>query len=164
MIPINGYKKSGFHNNEPSTSFSFTASSVSEIPFIFDEDEEENNPASGYPDGSLIRARGDYKVYIVKGNYKRWIQTAEIFNAYGHLRWEDIIEVEPEELNNYQDTWLIRADGDPRVYEVNADGTKHWLNMTADQFTVSGRLWDMVYLVNSNERDSYQTGAEVMFE
>jgi len=119
---------------------------------------------SGYPEGSLIRASGDYKVYIIKNNYRRWIQSAEIFNAYGHLRWQDIIEVSPDELNNYQEAWLIRADGDRRVYEVNADGTKHWLNMTAEEFTISGRLWEMVYIINNFERNFYITGAEVMFE
>lgn len=164
MIPINGYKKSGFHNNEPSTSFSFAASSVSEMPEIIKEEEENNENTVNYPDGSLIRAKGGYKVYIIKGGYKRWIQTAEIFNAYGHLHWEDIIEVSPEALDDYQNSWLIRADGDPRVYEVNADGTKHWLNMTAEQFTASGHLWDMVYIINSHERNAYQTGADVMFK
>lgn len=119
---------------------------------------------SSYHEGSLIRASGDYKVYIIKNNYRRWIQSAEIFNAYGHLRWQDIIEVSPDELNNYQEAWLIRADGDRRVYEVNADGTKHWLDMTAEEFTVSGRLWEMVYIINNFERNFYITGAEVMFE
>jgi hypothetical protein len=121
-------------------------------------------PVTLYPDGSLLRAVGDYKVYIIKGNYKRWIQAAEIFNHYGHLRWEDIIEVSPEELAQYQDAWLIRAADDYRVYEVNGDGTKHWLNMTAEQFTASGRSWEMVYIVNSFERDFYQTGPDVLFQ
>lgn len=115
-------------------------------------------------DGSLVRAVGDYRVYIIKGNYKRWIQSAEIFDHYGHLKWEDIIEVSPEELAQYQDAWLIRAANDFRVYEVNGDGTKHWLNMTAEEFTASGRLWDMVYIVNSFERDFYQTGADILFQ
>jgi len=118
--------------------------------------------SKSHPEGSLIRASGDYKVYIIKNNYRRWVQSAEVFNAYGHLLWEDIIEVSPEELNSYQDAWLIRADGDKRVYEVNADGTKHWLNMTAEEFTISGRLWDMVYIINTFERDFYQTGVDVM--
>jgi len=161
MIPFNQYKEKGFHNNEPSTSFSFTASSVTDVPII--EDEEEDQPIVNYPEGSLIRAKGGYKVYIINGNYKRWIQSAEIFNAYGHLRWEDVIDIEPEELSQYQDAWLIRASDDRKVYEVNADGTKHWLNMTAEQFTISGRLWDMVYIVNSYERDFYTTGVDVMF-
>ncbi|OGC47058.1 MAG: hypothetical protein A3A94_01155 [Candidatus Portnoybacteria bacterium RIFCSPLOWO2_01_FULL_43_11] len=116
-----------------------------------------------YPDGSLLRAKGDYKVYVIKGNYKRWIQTAEIFNAYPHLRWENIIEVEPEALNQYQEAWLIRSANDLRVYEVNADKTKHWLNMTAEEFSISGRKWEMVYIVNDFERDFYRTGVDVMF-
>ena len=162
MIPFNQYKKSGFSSNEPLTSFSFTASSVADIPII--ENNEENQPTVSYPEGSLIRAIGDYRVYIIKNGYRRWIQKAEIFNHYGHLRWEDIIEISSEELAEYQEAWLIRADNDRRVYEVNADGTKHWLNMTAEEFSISGRLWKMVYIVNSFERDSYQTGANVMFQ
>ncbi len=126
----------------------------------------EGNPGNpgDYPDGSLLRAKGGYKVYIIEGNYKRWVQRAEIFNAYAHLRWEDIIEVEPEVLAEYQQSWLIREINDSKVYEVNEDGTKHWLNMTAEQFSISGRLWDMVYIVNSFERDFYQTGSDVRFD
>jgi len=122
------------------------------------------NPSANYPDGTLLRTKGGYKVYIVNGEYKRWIQTAELFNRYGHLRWEDIIDVEQSVLNQHQESWLIRADGDPRVYELNADGTKHWLNMTAEQFVQTGHQWEMVYLVNAWERDYYRTGANVMFQ
>jgi len=116
------------------------------------------------PEGTLIRAKGDYKVYIIKGNYRRWIQSAAIFNFYGHLNWQAVIEVTPQERDAYQEAWLIRADGSAPVYEVNADGTKHWLNMTAGQFSQSGRQWDMVYIINSFERDFYRTGADVLFK
>lgn len=118
----------------------------------------------GYPEGSLIRVAGGYKVYIIKGSYKRWIQSAEVFNAYAHLEWEDVIDISSAELDQYEEAWLIRADGDPRVYEVNADATKHWLDMTAEEFTISGRFWDMVYIVNKFERDFYTTGVNVMYE
>jgi len=234
LIPINQYKKSGFGGNEPTSLFSFTASSVAATPPIvnglspnsgpvngglaitvqgenlssvsriifgqaeitdfdiiddqtitfiapahsagpvditlFNSDGEQNSLASAftylnvYPEGSLVRARGDYRVYIVKDGYRRWIQSAEIFNAYGHLRWENVIEISLEELNNYQEAWLIRADNDSRVYEVNADGTKHWLNMTAEEFVISGHFWEMVYIVNSFERDFYWTGFDVLFQ
>ncbi len=116
-----------------------------------------------YPDGSLLRARDGYKVYVVKGDYKRWIQTAEIFNYYRHLKWEDIIEVDQGLLDRYFESWLVRADGDDKVYELNADGTKHWLNMSAQEFSQSGRLWDMVYLINAWERDYYRIGSEIHF-
>ncbi|MFC1700649.1 IPT/TIG domain-containing protein [Patescibacteria group bacterium] len=117
-----------------------------------------------YVEGSLIRAKGDYKVYIIKGSYKRWIQHQDIFNMYGHLNWEDIIDVEPEELEYYQNAWLIRSDKDEHVYEVNTDGTKHWLNMTAEEFNISGRRWNMVYIVNNFERDFYKTSSDILFQ
>jgi len=169
MVPFNQYKKSGFGSSEPMASFSFTASSISEEEIDVDDlpnnDEADSEVEIGnYPDGSLLRASGDYKVYIIKGSYKRWVQSAEIFNHYGHLRWEDVIEVSLEELVQYQESWLIRAYGDARVYEVNADGTKHWLNMTAEHFTISGRLWALVYIINSFERDFYRTGSDVRFQ
>ncbi|MEA2113353.1 MAG: IPT/TIG domain-containing protein, partial [Patescibacteria group bacterium] len=136
---------------------------------LFDSDNNQTaladafNYLPSYADGSLIRAKGDYKVYIIKGSYKRWIQSAEIFNYYGHLNWESIVEVSKEELSNYKESWLIRADGDKRVYEVNADGTKHWLDMTAEEFSITGRLWDMVYIINTSERNLYRTGSNVMY-
>lgn len=113
-------------------------------------------------DGDLVRAVGDYKVYIASGNYRRWIQSAEIFNYYGHFNFAVVKEVSRSELEYYTESWLIRADGDKKVYEVNGDGTKHWINMTAEKFTQSGRDWKMVYIVNEQERDFYVTGADVL--
>ena len=237
MIPFNTYKKNNFTGNDPSSYFSFTASSISDIilpvinsispengstkggfeiainglnlseikKVIFNGKEitnfeikssqkitfiapaasagtadisifdSENNEAvlknaftyfdeSDYPEGSLLRAIGDYKVYIIKGSYKRWIQTAEIYNHYGHLTWDDIIDVDASVLDQYQEAWLIRADGDTKVYELNADATKHWLDMTAEEFSLTGRKWDMVYIVNNWERDFYNIGANVMYK
>ena len=231
IIPINTYKKSGFTENEPYTTFSFTAFSVKEsLPEIkkispsfgleiggfpvkiygenFDsvksvffgdikinefnivngeriefiapshspgkikvklvtnkgEEISYNNAflcISKFPDGTIIRAKNDYKVYVIKGRYKRWIQRAEIFNAYGHLHWEDVIEVEPEILDAYQTSWLIRAKNDYKVYEVTPSGVKRWLNMTPSEFEESGRKWEMVYIVNDFERDFYHTGKEI---
>jgi ATP phosphoribosyltransferase len=36
--------------------------------------------------------------------------------------------------------------------------------MTAEEFTASGRRWNMVYVVNSQELDFYITGADVLRE
>jgi len=130
-----------------------------------EEEEEEECPEEiviEINDGDLIRAAGDYRVYIVDGNYKRWIQSSEIFNFYGHLGFAAVKEVSELQLESYTNSWLIRADGDKKVYEINADHTKHWLNITAEQFTVSGRSWNMVYVVNCQERDFYITGADVL--
>ena len=126
-----------------------------------DEEEDENQKPANVNDGDLVRAAGDYKVYVVKGNYRRWIQSAEIFDCYGHFNFLVVKEITKQELESYSESWLIRVDGDKKVYEINTDKTKHWLNITAEQFTVSGRNWDMVCVVNEQEKDFYATGASV---
>ncbi len=114
-------------------------------------------------DGSLIRATGDYKVYIVNGIYKRWIQSADIFKFYPHLGFSVVQDVSPAVRDSYTDSWMVRADGDTRVYEINGDGSKHWLNMTAEEYALTGHKWAMVYIINNAERDWYSTGAEVHY-
>lgn len=113
--------------------------------------------------GALIRAQGDYKVYVINGKYKRWIQAGEIFKFYPHFGWNSIEIVTPAARDYFQDSFLVRAEGDYKVYEINGDKTKHHLEMTAEQFSISGRKWDMVYVINKKERDFYKTGAAVMF-
>ncbi|MCK4891269.1 MAG: hypothetical protein KAS78_01240 [Candidatus Pacebacteria bacterium] len=125
------------------------------------EEPEIQRPA-GVNDGDLIRAVDDYKVYVVNGDYKRWIQSPEIFNFYGHFGFAVVKEISQNELDYYAESWLIRADGDKKVYEVNGDGTKHWINITAEEFTASGRSWDMIYIINDHERDYYTTGADIV--
>jgi hypothetical protein len=138
--------------------------------WIKNPDGQSSVFASGYEykrgvisDGSLIRAKGDYKVYIVSGGYKRHILDSRIFGFYGHLNWASVIEATPEERDAYKTSAWVRADGDSKVYEVNGDGTKHWLNMTAEQFLASGRNWDGVFIINKQERDFYRTGASVLY-
>ncbi|MDD5589945.1 MAG: hypothetical protein PHQ47_02090, partial [Candidatus Portnoybacteria bacterium] len=159
LIPVSQKKSTGFNSIESFNQFSFVATLTDEIinPVI----EPEPSLASSFPNGSLIRAAGDYKVYIVNDGYKRWIQTPEIFGFYGHFKWASIIEVTPQEKDALKNSWMVRADGDYKVYEINADGTKHWLNMTPQKFTQTGHKWDMVYVINTRERDWYKTGVEV---
>lgn len=126
-----------------------------------DTSDDQEEELIDINDGDLVRAQGDFKVYVINGNYKRWIQSAEIFNFYGHFNFLAVKETPKSQLENYPDSWLVRADEDTKVYEVNADGTKHWLNITAEEFTASGRNWDMVYIINSNEINFYITGADI---
>ena len=150
IIPSSQLKLKDFSVSDPSYGFLITSSIV-------------ENVNANYPEGSIIRADRDYRVYIVKEKYKRWIQSGEIFDFYGHLSWDKIINVIQEEINFYEDAWLVRAQGDFKVYELNGDGTKHWLNMTAQQFEMSGRKWNMIYEINFKELDWYRLGADVMF-
>ncbi len=113
--------------------------------------------------GSLIRANDDYKVYIIKNPstgsgqaYKRHILDGKIFDFYGHLNWDAIQEVDSSKANNYQESFLIRAINDYKVYEIDDNKTKHWLNITAEEFINSGRRWDEIYVVNERELEFYR--------
>ena len=53
-----------------------------------------------YPDGALLRAKDDIKVWVIKNGQKRWIESPEIFNSLGY-KWNDIISVEQTELDFY---------------------------------------------------------------
>ena len=78
-----------------------------------------------------------------------------MFGFYNHFTWNDIIEVKPALVSAFQESFLIRKAGDPKVYEVDNFGRKTWLNITAAEFTASGRSWDAVYEVNEEAFNWY---------
>lgn len=156
----------------PSKQTSEQASSVPALP-----KESENLPKTesdafflplsldyrpSYSDGSLIRAKNDSKVYVLMGKFKRWLQAPEILSMYPHFFWQNVIETSVFDKNWYQEVWLVRAAQDTRVYEINGDGTKHWLNLSAEDFSNSGRDWKMVCEINKKELEWYKTGADVI--
>ena len=143
----NQYKKDNFEDLNSLVDFSLTAKIT-----------------SFFQNGSLIRQRGDHNVYITKGNYKRHILNGEIFNFYGHLNWGKIIEINAEQKNSYADSCLVRVFKKSKVYEINGDKTKHWINMTAGQFQKTGRKWEMIYSVNQEEMDFYESGADILYQ
>jgi hypothetical protein len=112
-------------------------------------------------DGDLVRAKGDYRVYIINGNYRRHVLSSKIFGFYRHLGWAAVKEISLAELNSYQESNLARADGDQKVYEIDDLGQKHWLNITGEEFVSSGRDWKSVYVINSQERDFYKIGIDI---
>ncbi len=55
-----------------------------------------------WPSGTLIRSTNDPKVYLVEGGKKRWITSAEEFNARNYS-WKNIIAISDTELTDYSD-------------------------------------------------------------
>ncbi len=118
-------------------------------------------------DGDLIRATGDFDVYIVKligaKKFKRLVLNPEIFNQYGHLKWENIKDVSQATVDEYTTSDLVRATGDNKVYKLypNGDiGEKRWIT-TADYFLDLGYDWDAIYTINNFERDFYTAGLDL---
>lgn len=116
---------------------------------------------SGVPEGALIRGIGQFDVWIVKyvgtKQFKRLILNPDVFNMYGHLRWEDIMDIDPAIVASFTESTLIRADGDTKVYKLYPDGDvgiKKWIQ-TGNIFTAWGYDWDAVYTINTFDRDAY---------
>jgi parallel beta-helix repeat protein len=117
-------------------------------------------------DGDLIRAKDSFDIYIVKlagaKQFKRLILNPEIFNSYGHLKWENVKTVASSTLAEFTLSEFVievNADGtvfDPKVYKVSSApdsdiGERRWLNITASEFTSLGYDWDSIYHINHTE-------------
>ena len=116
-------------------------------------------------DGDIVQATGSYDVYILKivggQRYKRLILNPQIFNSYGHLRWENIQEVSQATLNAYTTSNLVReVNGDGRVYRLfpsGDTGVKSYVQLTTQQFLSAGGSDVAIYGVNSLELNLYTT-------
>lgn len=131
-------------------------------------------------DGSLIKTSDSPDVYIVKfinnKKFKRLILNPDIFNSYGHLKWENIRTVSQSTMDEYTISELVlevNPDGsvaDPKVYRVrsaaNSDvGERRWMNMTAQEFETLGNDWDSIYHINHTEASPnfYPTGEPLVY-
>ena len=123
---------------------------------VFSMNTSMSQSAQGIEEGDIVRASGTAKVYVVKNGYRRWIPSPEIFNSYGHLKWENIKEVSQELLDAYKESFFIQMAGDYKVYEVKNGATKQWLNITPQVFESSGRNWSSIYAINEKEFTNYK--------
>ena len=126
-------------------------------------------------DGDIIQCQNSSNpsaVYIVKiigdTKYIRHIVSLEIFNYYSHLKWKNLKQV--NFLNNYSLSGWVRYNTGPnnistptdKVYEINSDQTRHWINMTADDFLTHGGSEPAIFNINQGELNLYIAGANVM--
>ncbi|MCK5475970.1 MAG: Ig-like domain-containing protein [Candidatus Pacebacteria bacterium] len=126
-------------------------------------------------DGDIIQCQSSdnpFAVYIVKivgdTKYIRHIVSLEIFDYYAHLKWENLKQV--DSLDAYSLSGWARvntgeegtAGPNDKVYEINGDQSKHWINMTAEDFLSHGGSEPAIYSINQGELDLYTTGVDVM--
>ena len=127
-----------------------------------------------YAGGSLLRAEGDFRVWIVQGDWRRHIVTADIFGFYGHLVFAEVTTVSQETLAQMRiSSWVrVPITADPatwRVYEVNADETKHWItcadpNNCGATWITNGGDPAGIFTINQAEMDRYTTGPHVFLQ
>ena len=118
-----------------------------------------------------------YDVFIIKivgdKTFKRLILNPEVFESYGHLKWENIKTISADTVAGYTTSDLVYPDTDGDglpdgpVYKLTPDGdtgTKQHLDMTPEQFVEQGYDWDSVYVVNSVDINNYTEGTPITVE
>jgi len=118
-----------------------------------------NVKAIEIPEGATIKTANNPDVYIVKykngKQFKRLVLNPQVFESYGHLRWEDILTVDQSVMDSFVVSDLVRVDGQTDIYQLvpNGDiGNKHLLVST------DGYDLDSVYTINSVDFGNYKTG------
>ena len=108
------------------------------------------------PEGATIKTANNPDVYIVKYKngklFKRLVLNPQVFESYGHLRWEDILIVDQPAMDSFVVSDLVRVDGQTDIYQLvpNGDvGTKVLLTSTA------GYDLDLVYTINAVDFGNY---------
>jgi hypothetical protein len=85
---------------------------------------------------------------------------------YRHFSWASVKDVDRDVVDSYITSDLYRSDTDYRVYsleeisEVTGLAIKHHINLTASQFEAKGYKWGQIFIVNTQEKDYYQTGGD----
>ena len=114
-----------------------------------------------FPEGALIRATNGIDIYIVKyvgsKKFKRLILSPSVFNNYGHLKWEDVMDVSQATLNSFTTSELVRAVDDDKIYRLYAQGDTGQKRMIKNNSVLTrlGLDPDSVYEINKFDRESY---------
>jgi hypothetical protein len=165
-----------FKNGAGAESSTYSDSIILEVKGVADSDEGMvlGSTTVRVSDGDIIQCKNSADpnaVYVVKiaESGQKFIRhiTAGTFKSYRHLRWENLIQV--DSLDSYTLSRWVRANtgrngqataGD-KVWEINGDNTKHWLDMSAEKFRSRGGSDAAVFNISKRELDSYPTGANV---
>ena len=155
VIPGSQVKTSGFGNSEPLSAFSYSAKLTEPIAVITQK----------YPDGSLLQAEGDKKVYLIENGKKRWIASAAVFSS--RYNWNDIQIVISsdlasfefgEKINKLANGFLIKGSSE-KVYLIE-NSKKRWI---ANAFTFNQRSyrWKDIYQISDSELNNYPAGGDI---
>lgn len=113
----------------------------------------------GLKDGDLIRHGTEPEIYVIWGSYRRYLRN-DVLKLYGFEN-RPVTSVSSEVFNRYTTSNYIRSINGEKVYAVWPDGTKHWLNITPQQWDASGRDWNAIFIVNDLEVNFYATGPDI---
>ncbi|MCK5085016.1 MAG: hypothetical protein KAQ64_05175 [Candidatus Pacebacteria bacterium] len=108
------------------------------------------------PEGAVIKTANNPDVYIVKykngKQFKRLVLNPQVFESYGHLRWEDILTITQTEMNSFTESTLVRSYGENNVYKLVANGDSGDKALVDSNYTYDP---DSVYTINKTDSGNY---------
>jgi len=114
--------------------------------------------AMSIPEGATIKTAYNPDVYIVKykngKQYKRLVLNPQVFESYGHLKWEDILIVDHVTMDSFVVSDLVMVFGQGNIYQLIPDG-----DTGSSHLIVSIKGYDLssVYIINSVDFENYVT-------
>ena len=118
-----------------------------------------NINAMSIPEGAVIKTAHNPDVYIIKykngKQYKRLVLNPQVFESYGHLKWEDILTVDQAIMNSFVVSDLVMVFGQGNIYQLISDG-----DSGSNRLLASIRGYDLssIYIINSVDFGNYKTG------
>lgn len=138
---------------------------------IFGESEVPTEVATpeayGLVEGNLIRAEGDFDIFIISQyGYKRLFLNPVIFEMYGHLgSWDDVKTVTPETRDAFVTSTHYRYLNEDKVYHLEVTGEDtgalQWINMTGEDFLAQGGTANAIFTINESEFNWYPKGEDL---
>lgn len=119
------------------------------------------------PEGAIIREIGGIDIYIIKyvGNkkFKRLVLSPSVFKSYGHLKWEDVMDVDSQILNLFATSDLVRVIGEDKIYRLYPQGDTGQKRLLKNDSVMTNLGFDpdSIYTINSFDRDSYISGSVI---
>lgn len=119
------------------------------------------------PNGMLIRAADDEKIYLIEDGRKRWITDSATFAARGY-RWASVKTVSETELGIYENGERVSGGGvsvqegdlvkgvGPEVYLIE-NGQRRWVSDAAT-FSSLGFSWEKIIQISDQELFKYAEG------
>lgn len=108
------------------------------------------------PEGAIIKTAANPDVYIVKylngKSYKRLVLNPQVFQSYGHLKWENLLTVDPSVMDSFAVSDLVRVDGQTQIYRLTPDGDVGSKILITDTSSLDG---DSVYTINDVDFGNY---------
>ena len=107
-------------------------------------------------EGAIIKTNHNPNVYIVKykngKQFKRLVLNPQVFESYGHLKWENILIISQSDMDSFVISDLVRVNGQTDIYQLvpNGDVGIKVLLTSAD-----GHDLDLVYTINGVDFGNY---------